>query len=316
LKINLAYEKIIGVKAEDILDKTAKYISPNQELHWLDVPDRVSKTGISEHVELYNKDINKTLDCYYFLYSKNIVGTLFRDISERKKMEKQLQDQERLAAIGATAGMVGHDIRNPLQAISGDLYFIKKDLSKMPDSSPKENVTESLQAIESSVAYINKIVQDLQDYTRPIKLSIQEIDLEELCKEQLSDVNLPNNLIRSCQVNKEVKTLKTDRLILKRILNNLTINAVQAMPDGGKLTLSAYRDAKNIVIVVADTGVGIPPEVQPKLFTPTFTTKAKGQGFGLAVVKRMTEVLGGTVTFESQEGKGTKFIIELPLQTP
>ena len=88
LKVNHAYEKIIGVKAEDILDKTARYISPNVEPHWLDVPDRVAKTGISEHVELYNKDIDKWLDCFYFLYSKNVVGTLFRDITERKKLEK------------------------------------------------------------------------------------------------------------------------------------------------------------------------------------------------------------------------------------
>ncbi len=129
LKVNHAYEKIIGVKAEDILDKTAKYISPNQELHWLEVPDRVAKTGISEHVELYNKDIDKWLDCFYFLYSKNVVGTLFRDITERKKLEKQLQDSERLAAIGATAGMVGHDIRNPLQAITGDVYLAKSELA-------------------------------------------------------------------------------------------------------------------------------------------------------------------------------------------
>ena len=129
LKVNHAYEKIIGVKAEDILDKTAKYISPNNEPHWVEVPDRVLKTGKSEHVELYNKDINKTLDCYYFKYSKNIVGTLFRDVTERKNLEKTLQDKERLAAIGATAGMVGHDIRNPLQAITGDVFLAKSEVS-------------------------------------------------------------------------------------------------------------------------------------------------------------------------------------------
>ena len=127
LKINHAYETIIGVKAEDILDKTARHISPNVEPNWLDVPDRVAKTGISEHVELYNNDIDKWLDCFYFRYSKNVVGTLFRDITGRKKLEKQLQDSERLAAIGATAGMVGHDIRNPLQAITGDLFLASQN---------------------------------------------------------------------------------------------------------------------------------------------------------------------------------------------
>ena len=84
------------------------------------------------------------------------------------------------------------------------------------------------------------------------------------------------------------------------------------MPNGGKLTLYAYQEANDTVITVEDTGLGIPEEVKPKLFTPLFTTKSKGQGFGLAVVKRMTEALEGTVTFESESGKGTVFMVRLP----
>jgi PAS domain S-box-containing protein len=91
LRVNRAYEKIIGVKAKDVTGKTARYISPNCESYWFEIPDRVAKTGKSEHVELYNRDINKTLDCYYFPYSKNVVGTLFKDITERKKTEEKLR---------------------------------------------------------------------------------------------------------------------------------------------------------------------------------------------------------------------------------
>jgi signal transduction histidine kinase len=84
------------------------------------------------------------------------------------------------------------------------------------------------------------------------------------------------------------------------------------MPEGGKLHIKAYQNGGEIVLAVDDTGCGIPKDISAKLFAPLFTTKAKGQGFGLAVVKRMTDALGGTVTFESEEGKGTKFFIRLP----
>ena len=103
-----------------------------------------------------------------------------------------------------------------------------------------------------------------------------------------------------------------DSTFINRILYNLVNNAVQAMPKGGKLTIHAYKEANDVRHTVKDTGVGIPEAVKGKLFTPMFTTKARGQGFGLPVIKRMTEALGGTVSFESQEGKGTTFIVRLP----
>jgi len=315
LKVNHAYEKIIGVKADDILDKTAKYISPNQEFHWLEVPDRVAKTGISEHVELYNKDIGKWLDCFYFRYSKNVVGTLFRDITGRKKLEKQLQDSERLAAIGATAGMVGHDIRNPLQAITGDLYLVETELAELSDNEQKKNAMESVDEIQNNIDYINKIVADLQDYAKPLNPQAQETDLTSVFKDMLTKNGIPKNVKVTVDVEEKARHVMADADFLKRIVGNLILNAVQAMLDGGELTICSCIDKRtnDTLITVNDTGVGIPEDVKPKLFTPMMTTKSKGQGFGLAVVKRMTEGLGGTVTFESIEGKGTTFIVRLPL---
>ncbi len=314
LKINHAYESIIGVKAEEILGKTARYISPNVEPHWLDVPDRVAKTGISEHVELYNKDIDKWLDCFYFLYSKNVVGTLFRDITERKKLQKQLQDSERLAAIGATAGMVGHDIRNPLQAITSDVFLAKTELDLIPGSDEKNNIQESLTEIEKNVDYINKIVADLQDYARPLKPNPCEVDLKLIIEKLLEKNDLPKNVKLNVEVEDDAKKLVADADYLNRILYNLVTNAIQAMPKGGKLTIHVYKEANDVVITVKDTGVGIPKVIQSKMFTPMFTTKSKGQGFGLPVVKRMSESLGGTVTFESEEGKGTTFFVRFPFK--
>jgi PAS domain S-box-containing protein len=258
------------------------------------------------------------------------VVLIFRDITERKKAEeklkqyqdgleklveertRELKDKERLATIGATAGMVGHDIRNPLQAITGDLFLAKSELTSLPDSFEKKSALDSLGEIEKNVDYINKIVQDLQDFTKSIKPNVKETDLEEIFQEVLFKNGIPESITASYEVKEETKKMVSDPDLLKRILNNLISNAVQAMPKGGKLAVLAYREAGDTVITVQDTGVGIPKENKAKLFTPLFTTKAKGQGFGLPVVKRLTEALGGTVAFESEVGQGTTFIVRLP----
>ncbi len=234
----------------------------------------------------------------------------FNDVDDRKKLEKSL----RLAAIGETAGMVGHDIRNPLQAITSDLYLAREELKDMPPKEGKQAMEESLIEIEKNIDYINKIVADLQDYAKTSEPIAQETDLEVLCKELLLGNKIPKNIKVSCNVEKTAKTIMVDVAFLKRILGNLVTNAVQAMPNGGELTMRARQEAGDNVITVQDTGIGIPDKVKPKLFTPFFTTKSKGQGLGLAVVKRMTEALNGTVTFESEEGNGTTFILRLPPQ--
>jgi PAS domain S-box-containing protein len=258
------------------------------------------------------------------------VVLVFRDITIRKQMEdkldeyakhlerlvdertKQLQDKERLAAIGATAGMVGHDIRNPLQAITGDLYLAKTELAAVPDSEEKKNALESLQEIEKNIDYINKIVADLQDFARPLNPHREEADLKQIIEGLITKNGLPENVKVTVKVGADARKVVADSTFINRIMHNLVNNAVQAMPKGGKLTIRTYKEANDTVISVKDTGVGIPENVKDKLFTPMFTTKSKGQGFGLAVIKRMSESLGGTVTFESQEGKGTTFIIRLP----
>ena len=225
---------------------------------------------------------------------------------------KQLRDSERLATIGATAGMVGHDIRNPLQAIISDLYLAKEELAFCPDSENKIAVKESLSEIEKNAEYINKIVADLQDFARPLNPSIQKIDLQSVFNDILSKANIPENIKLSFTIGENAKELVADENWVKRILFNLVNNAVQAMPKGGALTILTIRDGSDITISVQDTGLGIPEEIKSKLFMPLFTTKSKGQGFGLAVIKRLTEALKGKVTFYSELEKGTKFNITLP----
>lgn len=225
----------------------------------------------------------------------------------------QLKDAERLAAIGATAGMVGHDIRNPLQAIISDIYLAKTELSSTQDTEEKNSALESLTEIEKNIDYINKIVQDLQDFAKPLSPKIEETDLEQTVHAVLANLSIPGNVTIKHSIKKNFPKIKTDQSYIQRILTNLANNAIQAMPKGGKIAITAIRKGEKAIITVEDNGEGIPENVRSKLFTPLVTTKSKGQGFGLAVVKRFTEGLSGTVTFESEVGKGTKFIIELPL---
>ena len=225
---------------------------------------------------------------------------------------KQLKDAERLSAIGETAGMIGHDIRNPLQAIIGELYLSKDSVHSLPESDAKQDLKESMRVIEEQAIYINKIVTDLQDYAKPLAPCFEETDLEEIIESILSITDIPENIKITYSIEKEFPKLIIDPSYVKRILTNLTANAVQAMPNGGKLTINAYYRDHRAFVSAEDTGEGIPEEAKNKLFKPLFTTKAKGQGFGLAVVKKLTEALNGTITFESEEGKGTRFVIEFP----
>ena len=129
----------------------------------------------------------------------------------------------------------------------------------------------------------------------------------------VKDACVPDNIKVNVYSNTFQK-IRTEPTFIRRILTNLVSNSIQAMPDGGKLEVKSYHKDGQLCISVSDTGVGIPEEVKPKLFTPMMTTKSKGQGLGLAVAKRLVEALNGSISFESNEGKGTKFIIELPIQ--
>lgn len=230
---------------------------------------------------------------------------IFQSVSKRK-------ETDRLAAIGQTAGMIGHDIRNPLQAIVSELYITRSSVeeSSLP-SEFKASVTESIQLIEEQTDYISKIVSDLQDYARPIKPEYKEIDLAKLLVSVFQTVRIPDGIELKVDV-QGFPEISTDPTLMRRAITNLINNAIQAMPEGGVLKLAAHKTGDVVVISVSDTGKGIPEEVKAKLFTPLVTTKAKGQGLGLAVVKRLVEALDGKITFDSQPGQGTIFTIELP----
>lgn len=233
---------------------------------------------------------------------------------EVKDANEKLQSAQRLAAIGETAAMVGHDIRNPLQAIVGEIYLEKTDIAELPEGPIKKSLQDSIKAIEDNLFYINKIVSDLQDFAKPVQLEeTEKIDISAIIGEVLSMIPIPKNLEVSIYVENNFPLFHANHQIIKRTLMNLIQNAIQAMAKGGKLTIRAEVADQKAVLSVQDTGDGIPESVKANLFKPLFTTKAKGQGLGLAVVKRLVEAYGGSVGFESEQGNGAKFIIKLPL---
>jgi len=246
------------------------------------------------------------------------VVMLSEDKTERKRLEERLLEQTRLASIGATAAMVGHDIRNPLQAIVNTLYLVKKRYEQMPapfrELAEEQGLVEQCETIGTQVEYMNKIVSDLQDYARPLKPKPVEASPSQLIDDTLSTISIPENVEVSKMIGEDFPKLMVDPALMRRVFTNLITNAIQAMPNGGRLTIRASKAGEAASITVEDTGVGIPEEYMKKIFQPLFTTKAKGTGFGLAVCKRIVEAHEGSIIVESKVGKGSTFTVKIPLR--
>ncbi len=337
-------EELVGFKYQGV-DRTLDWVlsrihpddAPRVVATWNEAMNNPSIDRYSMQYRVMHKNGNYIVvkDTAKALKDRNGKTLLFiggvRDITQRtrdreeieqysKRLEelveertKQLIEYERLAAIGQVAGMVGHDIRNPLQALTGEVYLIKTELNGFPQSGATAEMNESLDSIEQNIGYINKIVADLQDYSRQLNPEYHKVNLPCLITEMFETITLPSEIKLTIDIS-ALPTIDVDPTFLRRALTNLINNAIQAMPNDGELTISARPKNGAVCITVADTGVGIPPEVQAKIFKPMFTTKAKGQGLGLAVVKRLVEAQGGTISFESKVGVGTKFFVTLPLQ--
>jgi PAS domain S-box-containing protein len=332
---NKACERITGIRAEDAIGRHLFEVFSEDEgtQKVANTYLKVMKTGkprvFIDELEMNGRKVSVENHIYP---SRTGVSVFTKDITQRKELQNKLEEYtqrledlvktrteklktaERLATIGETAGMVGHDIRNPLQTICGELYLMKGDLSYLPENEGKKSLTESMQIIGEQLSYINKIVADLQDFARTSLPRLEEVNFEKTLKDIMSTVSVPEDVKVVVSINDGFPVFQSDSSYLKRIFINLVTNAVQAMPNGGTLTVTASCDGKKAVIFVEDTGQGIPENFKEKIFKPLFTTKAKGQGLGLAVVKKLTNALGGNIAFESAVGKGTRFTVEIPLR--
>ena len=242
-------------------------------------------------------------------YSKQLKCMVDLKTVQLKDANERLVKSERLAAIGELAGMVGHDLRNPLAGIKNATYFLKKKGTTMSEAQTRE----MLEIIEKALEHSDKIINDLLDYSKEMRLELTKYSARALVDAALQMIQVPNRIQIINDVHEDTLIwVNADKLM--RVFMNLIKNAVDAMQQKGALKISSYQIKDCVEISFADTGTGIPKETLQKLFTPLFTTKAQGMGFGLAICKRIVEAHDGNITVETEVNKGTTFTITLPLK--
>jgi signal transduction histidine kinase len=228
-----------------------------------------------------------------------------------------LEERQRLAALGEMAAGLAHEIRNPLAGLKGAAQYLQAD-----DVAPESR--EMLQVIVDEVDRLNTVVSQFLDYARPFELLSIEMPPNTAVTHALGLLRaqgLPPGIQLEESLAPDLPLVPIDAPRLAQVLLNLLQNAVQAMPDGGTLSVTTRRQAMRtgqlaVEIAVADTGVGIEPEQISKLFVPFYTTRSEGTGLGLAISRRIVDAHGGELLVESAPGCGATFEIRLPVPTP
>jgi signal transduction histidine kinase len=215
----------------------------------------------------------------------------------------------RLETIREMGGMVGHDLRNPLTGIKGAAYYLTKNCSSQIGE--KGNVM--LKTIDECVEYSNKIVNDLLEYSGEIKLELIKTTPKGLLMDSLSTLQIPSN-VQLIDETEDETLLIVDVDKMHRVLNNIIKNAFDAMPNGGQFTVASRKGNGMVGMIFSDNGTGMSEDTLKRLWVPFFTTKAKGMGFGLSICKRIIEAHGGRIEVNSTLGKGTRFIVTIPLK--
>jgi PAS domain S-box-containing protein len=236
-----------------------------------------------------------------------------QDVSERKRMEEQLLQAQKMEAVGRLAGGVAHDFNNLLQAMLGVTELLRQPEMRSDDSA------EKLQELEELVQRGSQLTRQLLLFSRRDTARQEELDLNELVK---GTVKLLTRLLREnielvFEPSSGGLPLMADRGQIEQVVMNLAVNACDAMPQGGKLSLVTGLDAGSAWLEVSDTGEGIPEDIRDQLFEPFFTTKArgKGTGLGLSVVHGIVNRLGGRIDLDSHVGQGTSIRVTFPAIT-
>lgn len=234
---------------------------------------------------------------------------LFTDITQIKQLEEQLRRSERLAALGRLAAGVAHEIRNPLSSIKGFAAILA---GKFHGDDGGRKIAE---VMGQEVERLDRVVTELLDFARPTELNKELCVCKDLIQRTLRLVEkdaLQQEVVIESRVDPPELQVKVDQDRFAQVLLNLYLNALQAMENGGKLTIDAFRQMDQVVLRVSDSGTGISSEHLPHIFDPYFTTKPRGVGLGLANVHKLVEAHGGDIEAVSSPGQGTSFVIRLP----
>ncbi|MBI5445009.1 MAG: hypothetical protein HY900_27835, partial [Deltaproteobacteria bacterium] len=223
--------------------------------------------------------------------------------------QQELVLKERLAVLGQVAASVGHELRNPLGVMNNAVYYLEAALPQVDATT-----AEYLGIIRDEIATADRIVADLLDSVRTPRPRENDVDLRELLAQTVRQCRIPSAVTVRVEVPATLSRARVDPLQMTQVFRNLVSNSVDAMPLGGTLEIRAAEDpsSKTVSVRVKDSGGGIPPEHLSRLFQPLFTTKARGIGLGLVVVKNLTRANGGRVCFASEPGEGATFTVTLP----
>jgi signal transduction histidine kinase len=311
--VSAPVEGFLGRPRAELLGRTVHEVFDRNSLlgsALLEAFDRRRPVSQREFEAAGGRRVQVSLD---FVQEQNSqIGALLimRDPESVRRIGDEIEMSRRLSASGRLTRGVAHEVKNPINAIVLHLQLLRNKLAEQePDT------RRHMDIIDSEIRRLDRVVQTLVDFTRPRDLHLEEVDLRRLI-EDVAQLAAPDaeqhGVIIERNMPKERLPIKADVDLLKQAFLNVVINGVQAMPQGGLLTISAQRENNAVVAEVRDQGAGIPHDLHDKIFELYFTTKKDGSGIGLAQTYQVLQWHYGSVDFESVEGTGTIFRFHIP----
>ncbi|HUO59450.1 MAG TPA: ATP-binding protein [Candidatus Acidoferrales bacterium] len=241
------------------------------------------------------------------------IGALLtmRDVESVRRIENEIELSHRLASIGRLTSGVAHEVKNPINAIVIHLEILRERMIQLdPDT------RRHMDIITKEIHRLDRVVKTLVDFTRPVELKLADLDLRALASDVVAlaapEAGKHNVQIEDQSSERELR-VRVDNDLVRQAVLNVVINGIQAMPDGGTLTVTSRAVGEAAVLEIHDEGTGIPPELRDKIFNLYFTTKSSGSGIGLAMTYRVMQLHNGALDFASEPGQGTTFRLQFPL---